>query len=344
MRDQDYILISRFLSGEATAAESNQLEKWLNETEENRQVFNKLEKLWQNAPTPQPDSVPSFEQVWHEIEDDLEVKAPQVSKAGFARSKETFRHKMAAFFNLQPFRVRYALAAVVLLLFTGTFLYYQFVFKNVEWQLYATQFAEKKSIVLPDGSQVKLNADSQIRFQNKFTGSERMVFFDGQAFFEVQPDGRPFIIRTGNAQIVVVGTSFDVRSRNQETQLVVKSGLVRFLAKSGADENSVLVRQNEMSVCRENRAPSLPVSIDTDQYLGWLQNKLVFDKTPLHEIGAELERLYAIKIKFSDPSISGLELTGEFDAQQPGEEIISLICLALDLEYHIEDGIYVITR
>jgi len=332
-----YILISRFLTGEATEEESAKLNKWLNESEKNRQAFNKMEQLWQNTPLPQPESIPPFEEVWQNIENKLESSHLRLSEAKDDSKMNKVKRSKIHFFNF-----RYAAAAAIFVVIGSIFLY-QFAIKNMSLQTYSTQLAEKRTITLPDGSQVKLNADTRIQFQKVFDDSERAVFLEGQAFFDIERDGRPFIIQTDNAQVVVVGTSFNVEARKHKTKVIVKSGTVRLLSKNSSTGEGVLLKKNEMSACLENFSPVPPVTVDADYLLGWLQNKHIFDKTPLDEIIEELRRSYDIKIKIADLSIARLELSGEFN-DQPPKEILSLICLALDLDYHIENGVYTITR
>ncbi|MGH7600493.1 MAG: FecR family protein, partial [bacterium] len=153
---------------------------------------------------------------------------------------------------------------------------------------------------------------------------------------------RPFIVQTENAQVRVLGTKFDLKSRRRKTQLVVEEGIVALRSATAAAENSVIVRANEMSLCFDHLPPQKPERVNAAYWLGWLRNKFVFDKMPLQEAAEELQRFYDFEIKLADPELGKLTITGEFE-QEPLEDILSVICRALNLKYRIDGKTYFIS-
>ncbi len=94
-------------------------------------------------------------------------------------------------------------------------------------------------VELPDGSTIFLNRNSQLSYRSNFNGRGRNVNLKGEAFFEIAPDAtKPFIIDAGNARVRVVGTSFNVITRNSESavEVYVKTGKVLLSDNSGSKE------------------------------------------------------------------------------------------------------------
>jgi len=193
---------------------------------------------------------------------------------------------------------------------------------------------------MAEGSSVTLNNDSEIQYPEVFGEQERIVILKGQAYFEVLKNSAPFVVYTQNARVEVLGTSFDVNSRGMQTKVIVKSGEV--ILSLIENTEGVLLHKNEMSIILKNDKPHEISKVDAEYVLGWLNDIFVFNKTPLIEIIQEIERYYGINIEIED-NIKNLELTGEF-TNQPAEEVIDLVCLALNLNYNYENDIIRISR
>lgn len=333
-------LINRFLAGEATERESQQLEAWLHASQEHRKIFAEAEALWQNARPPEPAYVPGFNDFWQKMEARLdEQEAPQHARV-IRLNRPTVREIKAWVFDDKR-KLSWLAAAAVLIILIGSAALYQNLINGNALQTFGTQNAQRLRVLLPDGSQVELNAASEIKFPKSFADSIRVVVFSGQGYFEVNSDRRPFIVQTENAQVRVLGTKFDLKSRRRKTQLVVEEGIV-VLRSAAAAESVVIVRANEMSLCFDHLPPQKPERVNAAYWLGWLRNKFVFEKMPLQEAVEELQRFYDFEIRLADPELGKLTITGEFE-QEPLEEILSVICRALNLKYRIDGKMYFIS-
>lgn len=335
--EHSYNLIHRNLAGETAEAESRELETWLNVSAQNRSIFDETEKLWRKIESPQPQSVPSFEVFWHNLETTLEPKTGKTSATTIPLTGARQKRLLGSVYDARW------LAAAVLIILVGVTLIYQRVFKAEVWQTFATRHAERLPVVLPDGSQVELNAASQIRFRVSGFDTLRAVRLMGQAFFEIKPDGRPFEIQTENAQVRVLGTSFDVRARHQKTQVMVQTGKVSLQALGSPAEDAVVLAPGHMSFVDKLALPIAPVAIDSLFIAAWRQQRLVFDNTSLAEIAAELQRVYDVEIKIPDRELQALAITGTFD-RQPVTEVLASLCLTLHLKYAGFNGKYIISR
>jgi ferric-dicitrate binding protein FerR (iron transport regulator) len=238
---------------------------------------------------------------------------------------------------------RWLAAAAVLIILAGAALIYQKAFKAEDWRTIATRNAEHLPVILPDGSRVELNAASQIRFRAAGFDTLRAVRLIGQAFFEIKPNGHRFVVTTENAQVHVLGTSFDVRARQQKTQVTVQTGKVSLQTLNTPMEDAVVLSPGQMSYVDKLSLPIEPIAIDSMSIAAWRQQRLVFDNTPLAEIAAELQRVYDVEIKIADRELQPLAITGTFE-QQPLTDILASLCLTLHLKYTGSDGKYVISR
>ena len=224
-----------------------------------------------------------------------------------------------------------ALAGLLLVAISVTILLLSNKEEIVRYETISTLNNDRQTVQLPDGSTVKLNSGSLIKFPEKFKDEKREIKLEGEAFFSVTKNGKPFVITTENAKITVLGTEFNVWTRDKKTKVIVKEGRVNLEQIKAKNENVILLK-NQESIITENSKPLPPQNVNADYLLGWLNNKLVFNRTPLNEIVGELERFYNVKIKLADNGLKNLTLTGSF-GNQKADSVLSMICLALNLKF-----------
>jgi len=214
-----------------------------------------------------------------------------------------------------------------------------------------TKRGSKSKIQLPDGTEVWLNADSRITYNENFQGKIREVTLSGEAFFDVVKDPeRPFVIHTDVIDIKVLGTAFNVRSyadeRITETSLIrgsVEVTLRRTLEKYKLEPNDKLIVDNpsvgiDKNLVKEKKKtladPAKLVKVKFEEKEStacetlWTKGKLAFDQEPLEEIARMLERWYDVKVQV-DPRIRHIQYTGVFE-----DEGIDQVLRALKLSDH----------
>ncbi|HEX9654267.1 MAG TPA: FecR domain-containing protein [bacterium] len=336
MKPIDYNeLLSRYFSGEAGVEERARVEAWRRASAENQRLFAEYEKVWKSATEKLP-KIPNIDQTWNELTAKLGLPA-EPSPARILEMKKP-PQPLARNFS---WRDRYVWAAAAVILLALSITVYRTLQNSNGLKTIATANARQKNIELPDGSVVKLNSDSEIRFQKTFSDSTRSLTLAGEAYFEVARDGRPFVVKTGNAQIRVLGTKFNIRARNAETRVTVREGRVTLSGSASPPATIVVIIANQMSVCRQQNDPDPPTAVAADYVLGWLEGRIVFDQTPITEVVAELQRIYDVTIVLSNDAVSKHSITGSFQ-NKPVESVLTAICLALDLRYTKQAGKYVI--
>lgn len=322
MTEEQYILIGRILSDEASSLEKEAFNVWLNASAGNKTEFEKISAIWQKTGSCSPKSIPEFESFWQGMENRINQKETKI-----------FPFKISG----NPILKRLMATAAILLVVVSAY----FVFnKQMDLETIQTETAQYKSVLLVDGSRVTLNGASEIQFTRNFGSAERKIRLSGQAFFEVKKDAKPFIAETENARIKVLGTTFDVDSRNGATQVVVERGHVSLSTLD--EENKIELLKNQSGSVSIKGEISAVKPVDAYKLLSWLDTILVFNKTPLTDVARQLEQFYGIQIDLEE-EIAGLQLTGKF-RNQPPREVIDLVCLALNLHYTYENDQVTISR
>jgi transmembrane sensor len=186
---------------------------------------------------------------------------------------------------------------------------------------YSTAHGEQTAQRLPDGSLLHLNTDSQVTVH--YSRQERVVDVDhGQALFQVTHDGeRQFRVSVTGAQVVAVGTQFDVYRRPDTVVVTVIDGAVAVSAEVQlAEPTAGLLPERAVRLGAgyqlevSDRRIGLPRSVDARSAIAWLQRKIVFENRPLSEVADEFNRYGSAAIEIDDASLRAQPISGAFDA------------------------------
>lgn len=283
-------LMSRYLSGNADAAQQAALEQWVLADPANKKQFIAFKKAWLLSGM-QESKKADVEAMWQRTAAQL-----------FPESKQ--RQLPAR----QSSRWLSIAAAVVVLLVSAALVYRHF-------QSPAPFFAETTNVTMPydlsDGTRVTLNKASSVRFLAENEEGEREVQLIGDAFFDVARDeAAPFVIETQNVEIEVLGTSFYVDSRVSQSaiQVIVQSGQVAVRA----GDQEVILNKNEQAVYDKNTNRLMKQANEDENYLALKSGELVFEATPLETAVFALSRYYNTKIVIGDEALKACPLTSTF--------------------------------
>ncbi|MBQ4913862.1 FecR domain-containing protein [Maribacter sp. MMG018] len=200
---------------------------------------------------------------------------------------------------------------------------------------------------LSDGTLVWLNAGSKLRFPQKFISSdkERIVYLEGEAFFEVAKNKeQPFIVNTQEVDIKVLGTKFNISS--YETDNLIATTLVEgsvSVYETRTPENAMLLTPSFQARYDKFGNNFSKSKVDTSIYTAWMQNKLVIDNLTFSEILAKLERRHHVKFINKLDSLNEETYKGEFD-NEGIESILKTISLSTPFKYKIEQNVITITQ
>ena len=201
-----------------------------------------------------------------------------------------------------------AAALVGILLIAGAGYLGYFGFEKSTLVTIATEAAQKRTVILPDGSRAILNANSTLVYDAEWEGDNaRRVELEGEAFFDITHDpAHPFFVKTTRLEVKVLGTAFNVKSdranRIFETTLVRGKVTVRDLDAPELPET--VLKPDEKAVFGKVpvAAAVRPTKAKPDRSAYWNKGRLVFEDTSISIIASELEKWYGVKIKVAEAS------------------------------------------
>ncbi len=302
-------LIGKYITGNATPEEAIALHEWM-EQADNEQYYRDFESAW-NAMNGQKkirtsDKIPGWNKVAEQLPRQVKIKS-------FYSNRMFLR----------------AAAALVIILITSAIAFYfskqsippveQITHKTIE------------QIELPDQSLVTMSKESKIVYQSEFNGNTRELTLEGEAFFKITPDkNKPFIIHTPSADIKVVGTSFNVISRNGQLEVSVVEGkvLVQSTGKQGAEEK-YLEAGSSGTINKSTQSIEIKNSVNVNE-MGYATHLFLFKNTSLAEVFRTIENQTPYSITISNKAIENCKLTATFENASV-ENILSLVAETLDL-------------
>jgi len=183
---------------------------------------------------------------------------------------------------------------------------------------YQTRHGEQLSVRLTDNSVLHLNTDSAVNI--RYGKTQRLVtLISGEADFEITHDpGRAFRVLAGSAEIVDVGTKFDVRLENDSTLITVVEGQVAVGLHGGEGPAAIQAPRFVQLVAGEQVRihgydwPATATTVDAQRATAWLRRQIVFDQEPLEHVAAEFNRYSQKPIEIVTPTLKNLQISGVF--------------------------------
>lgn len=215
--------------------------------------------------------------------------------------------------------------------------------------------------VLPDGSEVWLNAGSHIRYNDNFIQKTRDIYLDGEAYFNVAHDAdHPFIVHAGNISIRALGTTFNVHAYQDESKIeaTLITGKILVKIDGKPDQDIILIPNEKLTVMNQKFSFSdkkseprkelgflvqevtpMP-SITELPEVAWLQDKLAFQNESFEELAKRMERRYNVHIIFEDSLLERERLTGVFKNENI-RKALNLLQMTTPFHYEFEeDSVY----
>lgn len=190
-----------------------------------------------------------------------------------------------------------------------------------------TADGEMITLILADGTEVKLNSNSKITYPHCFKGAERMVHLEGEAFFKVRHDSkRPFVVDAGGALTKDLGTSFNIKAyKDGDCKVTLVEGKVEVLAKNSQHKPVTLNPGQQYSLSAMETVSEQIINVNTDETTAWADGVLYYHDQTLEYILDDLAAYYQNKVVFKNPAIKTKHL--DFSADKSGsiEDAIELL-------------------
>jgi ferric-dicitrate binding protein FerR (iron transport regulator) len=203
----------------------------------------------------------------------------------------------------------------------------------VHYQEYSTPAGQRAKVLLADGSEVWLNANSTLRFPECFDAKQRAVELRGEAFFEVEQDEeRPFVVRTSKMDIEVTGTKFNVNAYGTENYFVASlvEGGISVACNYNPEESYLLYPQQQIIVSDSSCEISGFENID---FLSWKEGLFIFDDMLLTDIIKKLELYYDVSIVMKNTKLGNSRYTGKFRQRDGVETVLRKLQIVYPFTY-----------
>lgn len=300
-------LLARWLSGELTKEEQKQLE--------NHADFKAWKQIAETAATFEPpplDTTAAYKRLSLKLKEQ-EPKQAKVRTLGAGRRLFIYG------------------AAASLLLLVGWFVF----LRDDGVTTLTTNIGEQMAQTLPDGSNIQLNANSSIYYSQRSWTKNRTLKLDGEAFFKVKT-GSTFTVNTALGQVEVVGTSFNIRSREEDFEVRCYTGKVT--VKSAAKDTVFSLQEGEGIQISKDTVKSYVAA--EDDLPNWIKGESHFNGVVLSKVIDELERQYDYEVMLKAVDKNRL-FTGYFPHKDI-DQTLKLICEPLGLTFKIEDKLITI--
>lgn len=336
---KDWVLIQRYITGNAEPVERQRINEWMDQDPENRKLVRELREIW--SLTPAENFNVDVQQAWEKFRDKNKIQIPAEGKSIGYKSRNVSR---------TPLYVLRAAAVILVAFLTGLFVQNHLytmeqvaseqastfnVLKELE-----TERGEKARITFSDGTSVTLNSASSVRFPEKFQGLTREVFLEGEAYFEVAHDPeQPFIVHSQDARIKVLGTEFNVRGWSEDSgvEIVVRGGKVSVQSSEVAPEeqSEVILTEGLKTLVERGQNPTASQQVDVNRHLLWTSGGMHFENEPFSQVIKHLERRFNIQISVDDISLMDVPYTGTFIYAELNE-VLSVIAASMEVGYSRE--------
>lgn len=318
MEIDDDLLIS-YLLGEAPPELAKQVTNWINANQANKERYNQFKLIWEASRNVSYDGVLN----------------PQASLERL-KEKVARRNEKAKIVPLER-KNNWLYVAATILFFAGCGLFYFYQRNFSEIELVTKN--EVRIDTLSDGSIVTLNKASILKYPIRFKGNRRSInLAQGEAFFDVAKNkAMPFVISTGGTTIRVVGTSFNVKSKPDEVEVIVETGIV-LVTRNG---NTITLRPGE-KVLVSQKSSLFRKEKNPDQLYNYYRSKeFIANNTPLWRLVEVLNDAYNSKIVIGRKELSDLPLNTTFNDQSL-DNILMIICRTFGATLERKEGLIII--
>lgn len=318
--DQD--LLNKYIKGEILSQDEEKvISLWLQESSENVKLYKNLHKI--------EDIV-----LWNE--DVFNIEAIQ---EGNTNKKNKVKRYLL---SLSKYAAVFLLSLVLSYFFIQSFSPIEENDASLSNSIFVPP-GQRVEITLVDGTKVWLNAKTHFTFPEKFTDKSRNVYLDGEAYFDVAENAEvPFIVKTNNYSIKVLGTEFNVVAYKYaeifNTSLI--EGSVEIFSE---DQKHLCILSPNQMAYSTNSNELITSSIQDHNFLLWKEGIIYFDNETVENIIKKLELYFDVKIKVDKKSLLSHNYSGKFRVNDGVEQVLKVLQLKHNFKYIRDDANNTIT-
>jgi ferric-dicitrate binding protein FerR (iron transport regulator) len=320
-KDEKYIedLLLGYFAKELADQQERELLEWLNENPSHRDTFSKAADSWATAHVP------------------LFMANMQSGLDGFFGRQDQKKHSRSNLRKFKPVFFGNIAAAILILAVVGSLSYYmgqresrdnllEFMASRQVFSKITTPRGATSKILLPDGSQAWLNAGTHLTYTCNYGKGIREVHLDGEAYFDVVPDeNHPFVVKSNNLDIKVLGTAFNVKSYPNDEQIKVALVTGSVHVKVGRPEEEAMdftLSPDRMLTFNKETENVEIKEFRKGDVLAWTANELKFENLSFVNLAKDLERKFDVRIRIESERLKKEIFSGSFSSGYFLEQIL----------------------
>jgi ferric-dicitrate binding protein FerR (iron transport regulator) len=324
-------LFQKYLTNRCTAEETEEFFHYIRESREDEALRKLIRETYQSIRNESATYVnPVGELVVPQKQEEHE---PAFQKPLYSGRKLLNRLLAAAIIAGISFGIFHFLNPVIKQFYAG---------KNQGLKKSSTERAEYKYILLPDSTQVWLNAGSTLEYPEHFNLRNREVSLSGEAYFDVKHAAEhPFLIHTGQILTTVLGTAFNINAYPERSRVTVSVSRGKVKVTKGNRLVAMLLKGQQVNVSEKDERVAQK-NIGINSVAGWQQGNLEYDDEPLQDIIDDLQRVYSTDIRISDTNIRQLRISTSFRRELGVNQALEILCKLTDTRLVQNEGTYII--
>ena len=190
-------------------------------------------------------------------------------------------------------------------------------------------------VLLSDGSRVRLNSCSSLRYPVSFSGDRREVELKGEAYFDVEKSEKPFIVKTSAIDVRVLGTSFNISDYEEDRQAQTTLVEGRVAIRGQQQEKEYAITPGMMLAYSKEDGHVQTKDVDISLYTSWMKGKFHFEDMCLEDIMTKLNRWYDCEIEYADTSLRQLRFSGAAEKDRPASYLLGMIEIVTDVKFSV---------
>jgi transmembrane sensor len=350
------------IEGNADESVRQLVEEWISKDQQHRVFFGLMKESWSQLSDIKVLDRKSVENDMNKVLKEIRKFGPGVSSGTLLVNNEKWYQKTW---------LKVAAIFIIVIAFAGGFFFKQHSrsvnYGSIVYNEITIPFGQKSRLVLSDGTKIWINSGTKLRFPNRFENKAREVWLEGEAFFEVAKDAsKPFYVHTGDLNIKVLGTTFNVKAYGDdgitETALVNGHVSIQQVNTNGKTESEVKLEPYRKAIYIKNESllndkeikkqVSEPLQlckiivtgpVNLEPIISWTEDKMVFEDEPFRNIAKRLERRYGMQIIIDNNNLREYRYTGILKKISV-EQAIKAIQLTAKFNYTVVDNKLTITN
>jgi len=201
------------------------------------------------------------------------------------------------------------------------------------------------NLTLSDGTQIWLNSNSKLRYPTKFSGKERLVELEGEAYFDVSKNKDfPFVVKMNDIQVKVLGTSFNINAYSEENNIITTLVEGKVEVNDRLRKQKEILAPNDQFCINKHNGNFKKTIVDTDIFTAWKNGRFVFQNERLEDIMNRLSRWYNVEVLFMNNECKDIKFSGDLARYEDFKSVLEMIGLTNKVRFSIKSRSVIVKK